>query len=65
MLKGTSIDGLRETFLQRNGKLFTKNDNLALQIEQSSIDMLLDHLPWNLGIIKLPWMKDLLKVEWR
>jgi hypothetical protein len=64
ILKGTSIDGLRETFLQRKGKLFTKNDNLALQIEQSSIDMLLDHLPWNLGIIKLPWMKDLLKVEW-
>lgn len=65
ILKDTSADGLREGFLQRKGKLFTKNNNLVLQIEQSSIDMLLDHLPWNLSIIKLPWMKDILKVEWR
>ncbi len=65
ILKGTSTDGLREGFLNRNGKLFTKNGHLHLQIEASSIDMLLDHLPWNLGIIKLPWMKDILKVEWR
>jgi hypothetical protein len=65
ILKGTSKDGLRESFLQRKGKLFTKNESLHLQVEQSSIDMLLDHLPWNLSIIKLPWMKDILKVEWR
>ena len=65
ILKSTSIDGLREGFLQRNGKLFAKNGNLHLQIEANSIDMLLDHLPWNLSIIKLPWMKDILKVEWR
>ncbi|MEO9146842.1 MAG: contractile injection system tape measure protein [Ginsengibacter sp.] len=65
ILKGTSVDGLRETFLQRKGKLFKKNDNLILQIERGSIDMLLDHLPWNLSIIKLSWMKDVLKVEWR
>ena len=65
ILKETSADGLREGFLQRKGKLFTKNDDLVLQIEQSSIDILLDHLPWNLSIIKLPWMQDILKVEWR
>jgi hypothetical protein len=65
LLKETSADGLREGFLQRKGKLFTKNNNLILQIERGSIDMLLDHLPWNLSIIKLPWMKDILKVEWR
>ena len=65
ILKSTSADGLREGFLQRNGKLFTTNNELHLQLEQSSIDMLLDHLPWNLNIIKLPWKKDILKVEWR
>ncbi len=65
ILKGTSPEGLREGFLQRKGKLFTNNGNLVLQMEQSAIDMLLDHLPWNLNIIKLPWMKELLKVEWR
>jgi hypothetical protein len=65
ILKGTSADGLREGFLQRNGKLYSKNETLILQVEQGAIDMLLDNLPWNLSIIKLPWMKDILKVEWR
>lgn len=65
ILKNTSIAGFRESFLQRNGKLITKKEHLYLQIETSSIDLLLDHLPWNLSIIKLPWMKEMLRVEWR
>jgi hypothetical protein len=65
ILKQTSIHGLREGFLQRRGKLFTKKERLYLQVETSSIDLLLDKLPWNLSIIKLPWMKDLLNVDWR
>ena len=52
-------------FLQRSGKLFSKDDKLYLQVEQSAIDILLDHLPWNLSVIKLPWMPDILRVEWR
>jgi hypothetical protein len=65
ILKNTSATGLREGFLQRNGKLFTREDNLYLQIETSSIDMLLDHLPWSFGMVKLPWMDGILRVEWR
>ncbi len=65
VLKNSSIAGLREGFLQRNGKLFTKNDKLYLQVENSPIDVLLDRLPWNLSIIKLSWMKEILRVEWR
>lgn len=65
ILKGTSVDGLREGFLQRNGKLFNRNGQLQLQVEASSIDVLLDQLPWNLSLVKLPWMEDILKVEWR
>ena len=65
ILKNTSGAGLREGFLQRPGKLFTKNGNIYLRVEKSSIDVLLDYLPWNLGIIMLPWMKDILRVEWR
>jgi len=65
ILKNTSGAGLREGFLQRPGKLFKKNGNIYLRVEKSSIDVLLDYLPWNLGIIMLPWMKDVLRVEWR
>lgn len=65
VLKNTSAQGLREGFLQRGGKLYSKNESLYLQVETRTIDVLLNYLPWNLTIIKLPWMKDLLKVDWR
>ena len=65
VLKSTSPAGLQETFLQRKGKLLSKNDTLCLQLETSAMDVLLDYLPWNLSLLKLPWMKKLLRVEWR
>jgi len=65
ILKNTSVAGLREAFLQRPGKLFSRNGNLYLRVEKSSVDILLDYLPWGLGMIMLPWMKDILRVEWR
>lgn len=65
VLKGTSVNGLREEFLQRNGKFYTKNENLYLQVESNSIDILLDYLPWSLNIISLPWMRNVLRTEWR
>ncbi|MGB3080720.1 MAG: contractile injection system tape measure protein [Saprospiraceae bacterium] len=65
ILKNTSADGLRDGFLQRNGKMIMQNDNLFFQVEKSAIDVLLDHLPWNLSHIKLPWMSEMIRVEWR
>lgn len=65
VLKNTSPDGLREGFLQRQGKLTQAQDgNWTLRVEQSSIDILLDRLPWGLSMVKLPWMAELLIVEW-
>lgn len=64
-LKNSSPNALRESFLQRNGKLSRKNDQLQLQVETNSLDILLDFLPWNRSIVKLPWMKEMIKVEWR
>jgi hypothetical protein len=64
VLKNTSIDGLREAFMQRNGKLSVVDDGWLMQVEQKSIDVLLNHLPWGIGIIKLPWMNEMLYVEW-
>ncbi|MBE9011544.1 hypothetical protein IQ250_15145 [Pseudanabaenaceae cyanobacterium LEGE 13415] len=65
VLKSTSPDGLREGFLQRQGKLTrTSEGNWKLQVEQNAIDILLSSLPWGLSMVKLPWMEDLLTVEW-
>jgi hypothetical protein len=65
ILGNTSVEGLRESFLRRNGKIFHRNDNIYIQVEPRAFDVLLDRLPWNLGIIKLPWKKELIRVEWR
>ena len=64
ILKNTSIEGLRESFLQRNGKLTFANNEWLLQVEQKPYDMLLQSLPWNIGFIKLAWMNQILITEW-
>lgn len=62
----TSVAGLRESFLQREGRLgFDAEDGWQLTVEPRSFDMLLDHLPWGYGLQKFPWMERPLHVEWR
>ncbi len=56
---------IREGFLKREGKLEKSSTGWLLQIEKQTIDILLDKLPWNLGIVKLPQMEEVLKVDWR
>jgi hypothetical protein len=63
-LRETSIDGLRESFLKRDGKL-EEEDSFYLKIEQKPFDLLLDQIPWNISKIKLSWMPKILNVEWR
>ncbi len=65
IFKKTTTSTLQQEFLQRNGKLFKKEDKLQLLVEAGSFDAVLDYLPWNLSIIKLPWRKEILWVEWR
>jgi Contractile injection system tape measure protein len=64
-LGSSSIEGLREGFLQRPGKLFDKGGRLYLQLESSGVDVLLDYLPWGLSIVKMPWLAEPIYVEWR
>ncbi|MEO0724983.1 MAG: contractile injection system tape measure protein [Bacteroidota bacterium] len=65
-LGDVSPDALREGFLQRDGKLVKKNEDWILTVEQKTMDVLLDKLPfgWGVSMIKLPWMNELLKVNW-
>lgn len=65
ILKSTSPEGLQQGFLQRNGKLHTRNEQLYVEVEKNTIDVLLDHLPWNLSLIRLPWSGEIIRVEWR
>jgi hypothetical protein len=64
-LANTSIAGLRESFLQRNGSLQLKSDAWHLSVEARPYDMLLDQIPWSFSTIKFPWMDRVIYVEWR
>lgn len=66
VLRNTSPDGLRGTFLLRPGKVSLRDDgDWLLQVEAQSFDILLDQLPWSISMVKLPWMEKILWVEWR
>ena len=64
-LGNTSVAGLRESFLQRQGRLQLRDDTWHLRVESKAFDMLLDQLPWGFKTIKYPWMERLIQVEWR
>lgn len=60
-----SNDGLRNTFLTRNGIVEEHNEAFNLSIETSGTDILLDVLPWNITVVKLPWIKNIIYTSWR
>lgn len=64
-LGNTTIDGLRESFLQRQGRLERNDDAWHLLVESKAYDMLLDQLPWGYSTIKFPWMERVIYVDWR
>lgn len=65
VLSNTSIEGLRESFIMRDGMLEENENAFYLNVEQRSIDMLLDQIPWSIHTISLPWMKKPIHITWR
>jgi hypothetical protein len=64
-LRNTSPQGLREAYLQRNGKLEHIYSGWHLTIQQKTLDILLSKLPWGISLIKFPWMPQMLTVTWQ
>lgn len=65
VLGNTSPDGLRQSFLLRDGLLYLEGKPLRLQVEKRPYDMLLDRLPWQFKYVTLPWIQPPLLVQWR
>jgi hypothetical protein len=63
-LKNTGPDGLRQMFVQRDGKLIKKEKGYKLIVEHKVQDVLMEKLQWNFSLIKLPWKDEVLFVEW-
>jgi hypothetical protein len=64
MLRGSSTAALRETFLQRQGRLVRGEGGWKLQVERKVLDILLDDLPWSFAMIFNAWMPEPLSVDW-
>jgi hypothetical protein len=64
ILRNTSIAGLQETFLQREGKLTYGEAGWRLQVQRKTLDVLVDQVPWSIGVVFHAWMPGALHVTW-
>ncbi len=64
IIAGTSHAGLRETFLQRDGRLRHEDDSWRLQVQRKGVDVLVDRVPWSFATILHRWMPVPLQVTW-
>ena len=62
-LGNTSPDGLRQLFISRPAVARMIDNNWSIQIEKQAQDILLEKLPWGVGVVKLPWMKGTVNVK--
>jgi hypothetical protein len=63
-LRNSSVQGLRDAFLVRDGVLVRTNMHWQLQVERKTIDVLLDKIPWGYSVIIMPWNDYPIYVEW-
>ena len=64
IVQNTSIAGLRETFLQREGKLVRGSQGWTLTVERKTVDVLVDQIPWGIALLYHRWMPEALHVQW-
>jgi hypothetical protein len=64
-LAQSSNEALRETFLQRQGRLERTESGWSLQVETRVVDILLDQLRWGYSTLRHAWMEVPINVSWR
>ncbi|MES2442403.1 MAG: contractile injection system tape measure protein [Pseudomonadota bacterium] len=64
IIRNTSIDGLRETFLRREGRLLHSDGRWDLHVQRKGLDVLVDQVPWTFSMIYHRWMADPIQVTW-
>ncbi len=65
IMKNSSKEALQETFLKREGKLEIQFNGFEMWMEEKGYDILLDQLPWGIGMIQTPWMESYLTCNWK
>lgn len=64
-MKNTTLQGFRDSFLNREGVLQEREEYWHLRVENRAYDMLLDTLPWGFSPVKYSWMNKPLMIDWR
>lgn len=64
IIKGTTIDGLRETFLRREGQLLRGDARWDLHVHRKGLDVLVDQIPWTFSTVLHRWMTEPIQVTW-
>ncbi len=64
IVQNTSVAGLQETFLQREGRLERTSEGWKLRVQRKTVDVLVDEVPWSLSMIFHRWMPQPLQVAW-
>ena len=64
ILKNTTVDGFRASFLMRQGILSQRDGAWLLRVERQTHDIILDRFPWGFEWVRLPWMPLPMRVEW-
>lgn len=63
-MNGTSIKGFQESFIKRKGRLEQQEERWLLTVDNRTLDILLDSVPWGFKQIRLPWLKKYIQVVW-
>ncbi len=63
-LKSNSIPFLQNGFLKRPAKILMEDQVMRITFERNAYDLLLDKLPWTIGMVKVPWREQLIFIEW-
>jgi hypothetical protein len=63
-IAGSTVETLRETFLQREGRLNATDGGWSLTVGRKTLDVLVDTVPWSFSPILCRWMGAALTVAW-
>ena len=63
-LRSVSVPGFQQTFLKRDGIVYLRDNQYLLRVEKKTVDILMEKIPWSIGVIKLSWMPKMMITEW-
>ncbi len=64
-IENSTPSTLRETFLMREGALRKLDSDFSLTVLKKPYDLLMDSLPWSIGMIQTSFMKNRILVDWK